>query len=198
MDPAVVATVFGLMAAAELPDKTMIATLVMGSRSRPLLVWGGAGSALVVQVAIAVVAGRFLLLLPHRALEVVVAAAFGAGAVYLLFGNQAHEERKGEQEGASATLAPPAWRVVAAAFVVIFLGEFGDLTQLLAVNLVARYRQPAAVFVGGAAGLVTVSAAAAFGGRALTRVLPLTLLRRLSGVALLGFCAYSVVGLVGG
>ena len=69
---------------------------------------------------------------------------------------------KGEREGARSNA--PERSVGAAAcltaFGVILVGEFGDLTQLLTVNLVAHYHQPVSVFVGALAALVTVSAAA--------------------------------------
>jgi Ca2+/H+ antiporter, TMEM165/GDT1 family len=191
----VVATVFALVAVAELPDKTMIATLVMGSRSRPVLVWLGASGAFLVHAVLAVAAGRLLELLPHRTLEIVVTALFFAGATYLLAVPEKAEEEKGEREG---EVEPPerARRVVLTAFGVIVVGEFGDLTQLLTINLVARYHQPVSVFVGAFAALVTVAAAAAFAGRALLHLVPLTMIRRLGGVVLLGFTAYGIYSLV--
>jgi putative Ca2+/H+ antiporter (TMEM165/GDT1 family) len=190
---AVIATVFALVAVAELPDKTMIATLVMGSRSRPVLVWVGASSAFLVQVAVAVGAGRLLELLPHRVLEIVITALFFAGAVYLLVIPEKSEEDKGAQ--AAAELPERNLRVAATAFGVISVGEFGDLTQLLTINLAAKYHQPASVFIGAYAALVGVSALGAFGGRALLRFVPLAMIRRIGGVVLLGFAAYGVYSL---
>lgn len=195
MSAGVVLVVFCLVAVAELPDKTMIATLVMGSRSRPVLVWAGASAAFLVHVVLAVAAGRALELLPHRALEVVVTALFFAGAVYLLVVKERAVEVKGERE-AEAAEAERARRVVLTAFVVIVVGEFGDLTQLLTVNLVARYHQPFSVFVGAYAALVAVSALGAFAGRGLLRVVPLERIRTLGGLVLLGFCGYGVYSLV--
>jgi len=192
---AIVATAFALVTVAELPDKTMIATLVMGSRSRPFLVWIGASGAFLVHVTVAVAAGRLLELLPHRTLEIVITILFLAGAVYLLLVPERAEEVKGERQGevrGSAT----SWRVIATAFGVILIGELGDLTQLLTINLVARYHQPASVFVGALAALVAVSAAGAFGGRALLRFVPLATVRRIGGIVLLGFAAYSIYALV--
>src|SRR5271166_4077913 len=98
MNPAVIATVFVFIAIAELPDKTMIATLIMGSRSRPIFVWLGAAAAFAIHVTLAVVAGRLLELLPHRLLEAVVTALFLAGAAFLLFVPERAEERRGEHE----------------------------------------------------------------------------------------------------
>ena len=99
MNFVVVATVFAWSRVAELPDKTMIATLVMGSRVRPVLVWLGASAAFLVHAVLAVVAGRLLELLPHRALEIVVTVLFLAGAAYLLLVPEKAEEEKGERGG---------------------------------------------------------------------------------------------------
>ena len=200
MNLAIAATVFGLVALAELPDKTMIANVVMGGRGRPLPVWVGATGAFAVHAALAVAAGRFLQLLPHRILGTIVAVAFGLGAVYLLFVPEKTELRKGEEEAAGeGEVLPetPPWRLAAGAFGVILVGEMGDLTQLLMVNLEARYKAPVSVFAGGFLALAAVAAVATFSGRALLRILPLSAIRRIGGVALLGFCAYSVSTLVG-
>jgi Ca2+/H+ antiporter, TMEM165/GDT1 family len=191
----VIATVFGLIAIAELPDKTMIATLVMGSRSRPLFVWLGASAAFAIHVTVAVAAGRLLELLPHRTLEIVVTILFFAGAVYLLVVPEKSEEHRGELEAERDTGAA-GFKVVLTAFTVILVGEIGDLTQLLTVNLVARYHQPYSVFVGALAGLLTISALGAFGGRALLRVLSLSLIRRIGGLVLLGFAGSNIYSLV--
>lgn len=196
MSAGVIATVFVLVAAAELPDKTMIATLVMGSRSRPILVWLGAAAAFLVHVALAVGAGRAIELLPHEALEIVVTALFFAGAVLLLVVPERREKARGEQEAGQAEPVPTRpWKVVATAFGVIIVGEFGDLTQLLTINLVGKYHEPWSVGIGAYAGLLAASAIGAFGGRALLRVLPLEWIRRAGGVALLGFAAYGIYAL---
>lgn len=233
MSAAVVATVFVLVAAAELPDKTMIATLVMGSRSRPLPVWIGASAAFLVQVTIAVVAGRLLELLPHRDLEIVVTTLFAAGAVYLLLVPERNQESEGlrrasatrsdtarsdtarcdgeptdvavsvpSPEAGATVVTPtkrtgrPATRIMATAFGVILIGELGDLTQLLTVNLVDRYHQPISVFTGALGALVAVSALGAFGGQALLRFVPLAVIRRIGGAVLAGFAAYGIYSLV--
>ena len=66
--PATVVTAFATIFVAELPDKTMLATIVLSARfKRPLPVWIGAALALTLQMVIAVTAGRLLGLLPDRA-----------------------------------------------------------------------------------------------------------------------------------
>jgi putative Ca2+/H+ antiporter (TMEM165/GDT1 family) len=195
VDPAIVLTVFALVFVAELPDKTMIATLIMGSRYRPVLVWVGATLAFCIHAVIAVAVGQLLQLLPHRWIEAVTTLLFAAGAAYLLFVPEKEQEIEGEEEADRAGME---LRTVAAAFAVIFIGEFGDLTQILTANLAAKYHQPVAVFIGAFGALATVSALGAFGGRALLRYLPLTAIRKGGGVLLAGFAVYSLVTLAGG
>ena len=192
MSIGIIGVVFGIIFVAELPDKTMIATLVMSSRSRPLPVFAGAASAMVVNSAVAVGAGRLLQLLPHRSVEAVVTALFAAGALYLLLTRERSAEAEGEHE---AERIQSARRVALTSFVVIVLAEIGDITQILTANLTARYHDPWAVFVGSAAALVTVMGVGVVGGRALLRVLPLAVIRRAGGVILAGFAVYSGVQL---
>jgi putative Ca2+/H+ antiporter (TMEM165/GDT1 family) len=187
--------VFALIFVAELPDKTMIATLIMGSRNRPLLVWIGATAAFGIHAALAVLAGHLLALLPHVWVEGVTALLFAGGAVYLLFVSEEGEEAEGEEEVRSA---PSGLRPIGTAFLVILVGEFGDLTQILTANLAAKYHDPLSVFVGAFAALATVGAVGAFGGRALLRVLPLAAIRKAGGVLLAGLAVYSLVTLVTG
>jgi Ca2+/H+ antiporter, TMEM165/GDT1 family len=194
MTAGVVLAVFALVAVAELPDKTMVATLVLGSRHRPVLVWAGASAAFLLHVCVAVAAGRLIELLPKTPLQVVVTAVFFVAGMVLLVVPERRSEQRGEQEAERPAPGGP-WRVLATAFVVIVVGELGDLTQLLTVDLAARYHQPWSVGVGAFAALVCVSALGAFGGRALLRWLPLAWIRRAGGVALLGFAAYGIYAL---
>jgi Ca2+/H+ antiporter, TMEM165/GDT1 family len=195
MDVTVVAVTFGVIFVAELPDKTMIATIVLASRHRPLPVWIGAAAAMLVNSAVAVGAGRLLELLPHRAVEAAVAALFAAGALYLLLTREASAETKGEEKA----LRPSSDRNVAlTAFGVIIVAELGDLTQILTANLAAHYHQPWSVFVGAAAALVLVVGIGVIGGRALLRVLPLGVIRKTAGALLAGFAVYSAVSVARG
>jgi putative Ca2+/H+ antiporter (TMEM165/GDT1 family) len=192
-------TVFGVIFVAELPDKTMIATVVMGSRSRALPVWLGASVAFILHMALAVVAGRFMGRLPHRLLELVVTIFFLGGAAYLLLVPEKAELVKGEAEAEVEAERPgPFLGIAATAFAVIFLGEFGDLTQILAANFAARSHQPLTVFGAGTLALISVSALAASGGRALLKVLPLSRIRLGGGLLLAAFGIYSLVTTIRG
>jgi putative Ca2+/H+ antiporter (TMEM165/GDT1 family) len=191
------ATVFAVMLVAELPDKTMIATVVMGSRARPAAVWAGASCAFVIHMGIASVAGHFLSLLPRRAVEAVVTVLFLTGAAYLLFVPEKEEVALGEAEAEPER--PGAFvKVAATAFGVILIGEFGDLTQIMAANFVARSHQVWTVFFAGSLALISVSALGSFGGQALLKVLPLSRIRRVGGIVLACFGAIEIYSLVAG
>lgn len=190
MSLVVVAVTFGLVFVAELPDKTMVASIVLASRYRPWPVWIGTASAMVVNSAVAVAAGRLLTLLPHRAVEAVVAALFAGGAVYLLVTRESAEEHQGEETAAKVTSSH---RVALTSFAVVVLAEMGDITQVLTANLAAHYRQPWAVFTGATVALVLVTGIGVLGGRALLRVLPLDAIRKAAGVLLVGFALYAGV-----
>lgn len=189
----VVAVTFGIIFVAELPDKTMIATIVLASRYRPFPVWVGASIGMLVNSAVAVGAGRLIELLPHRAVEAVVAALFAGGALYLLLTRESSEERRGEVEAARFHTN---LHIILASAAVIVVAELGDLTQILTANLAAHYRQPWSVFAGSSAALVMVVAIGVIGGRALLRVLPLEVIRKSAGLILLGFTGYAVYSAV--
>ena len=145
MNFAVVIAVFPIIFLGELPDKTMFASLVLSTRGKPLSVWLGAAAAFVVHVAIAVTIGVAIFrILPHRAVDAVVAAMFLVGAALALreAAQEQHEEEIVEREVGSKR------RVVTTAFLVIFLAEWGDLTQILTANLAAHYHAPLSVAVG--------------------------------------------------
>jgi putative Ca2+/H+ antiporter (TMEM165/GDT1 family) len=80
---AVFAITFGAVLLVELPDKTLVATLVLSTKYRPRPVLAGVALAFAVQCVIAVTAGGLLHLLPHRVLEAIVAVLFAAGAALL-------------------------------------------------------------------------------------------------------------------
>jgi putative Ca2+/H+ antiporter (TMEM165/GDT1 family) len=182
---AVVATVFALIVPAELPDKTFVATLVLSTRYRSAPVFVGAALGLVVQAAIAVAAGSAVAALPSTPVHAVSAAIFAVGAV-LMFRSIEHpdaEEQTVEKELSHAPAHPSPTRVVVTSFVILFLAEWGDLTQLLTASLSAKYDEPAAVFLGSTLGLVFVAGVAVTGGKAMLRVLPLQWIRRLAAIA---------------
>ena len=184
-------TTFALVFPAELPDKTAIASLVLGTRYRPPWVFAGVAAGFTVHAVLAVTAGSLLGLLPHRWLQAIVAGLFVLGAVVLLRGRRFEELKSADTE-------PTFWRVAATSFLVILLAEFGDITQIVTANLAARYHDPVAVGIGALAGLLGVAMLAITGGRALMRVLPIEWLTRAAALAMLVLAGFSIASAVSG
>src|SRR5579859_2722468 len=162
MNLAVAATVFAVVFPAELPDKTALASLILGSRYRPAYAFAGVAAAFAVHVGLAIGAGSLLHLLPRRPLDIVVAALFALGAVLLLRGRHhdggdEHVELHGRQ--------PSFWRIGWTSFAVILVAEFGDLTQIATASLAARYHDPLSVAAGAVLALWAVGGIAIIGGR---------------------------------
>ncbi|HWF42241.1 MAG TPA: TMEM165/GDT1 family protein [Acidothermaceae bacterium] len=200
MSLAVAAIAFGVVFLAELPDKSMIASLVLGTRFRPLYVWVGAAAAFAVHVVIAVAAGGVLALLPHRLVEGIVAVLFLAGAATLLFGSESNEEEAGLDEGGNVVdiPVPTLRRVASVSFVVIFVGEWGDITQIATANLAAKYHDPIGVGIGALLGLWTVVAIGVVAGSKLVERVPLVLVRRITGLILAALGVVSTIAAIRG
>jgi putative Ca2+/H+ antiporter (TMEM165/GDT1 family) len=75
--------------------------------------------------------------------------------------------------------------------VVIFLAEWGDLTQILTANLAAHYHSPFSVGVGAVAALWSVAAIAVVSGQRLLRWVNIATVRRVTAGILLILAAYA-------
>jgi putative Ca2+/H+ antiporter (TMEM165/GDT1 family) len=185
MDLGAALKAFAAVFPAELPDKTMIATVVLVARyQRPLPVWLGAAAAFTVHVVIAVAAGQLLSLLPDPAVKVATAALFAVGAVILWRESGRTDDAEAELgegadgAGGEAVAARSDLSVVAASFGVIVLAEWGDLTQLATAGIAASTGQPVAVAIGALLALWSVAGLAAALGRTIAARLPVNRLQR--------------------
>ncbi|GAA1959077.1 TMEM165/GDT1 family protein [Catenulispora subtropica] len=192
MNVAALFTTFGVVFLAELPDKTAIASLVLGTKYRPMWVFSGVAAAFTVHVVLAVAAGSVLSLIPERPLQAIVAGLFLLGAVLML---RSHGKEEGEEEVEEAPeLGTGAGfgKVAGTAFGVIMVAEFGDLTQIVTANLAAKYGDPLAVGIGAVLGLWAVGGIAIIGGRGLLKVLPLHLIVRVAAAVMVVLAAVSL------
>lgn len=187
--------IFALMFLLELPDKTMIAMIVMSTRARPSSIVLGASSAFVVQMGIAVGAAGLLSLLPATLKDLIVAATFLGGGAYLLLSKESREKELGEHEAMSEQ-ASSRLKEIATAFGVIFISEFGDLTQIQAASFAVRTHQPLEVFLAASIALISVSFLGAYGGQLLQRVMPLEWIRRVGGMIFVALGVYTLIALV--
>lgn len=161
---------FATVFPAELPDKTMIATVVLVARFRqPLWVWVGAVAAFTIHVTVAVAAGSAIGLLPEAVVGSVVTAMFAIGAIVLFRSARAGADRVDDPEPVATASARTA---VIGSFGLVALAEWGDLTQLATAGLAARSDEPLAVWVGALAALASVAAIAATFGRQIVARVP--------------------------
>ncbi|MCL2554507.1 MAG: TMEM165/GDT1 family protein [Actinomycetia bacterium] len=188
----VIAVVFGVIFLAELPDKTALASLMLGTRYRASYVFAGVAAAFAVHVALAIAAGSLLTLLPHRLVQGVVGLLFLGGAAMLLLS-------KGEdEEEVKAPADQSFWKVSGAGFMLILVAEFGDLTQIMTANLAARYGDPVSVAIGAVLALWAVGALGIFGGQMLMKRVPLRLITRIAAGVMIVLAAFSIYEAVAG
>lgn len=182
----VMAVVFGIVFLAELPDKTALAGLVLGTRYRASYVFAGVAAAFAVHVALAVAAGSVLTLLPQQLVHALTGVLFlGGAAVLLMKKDEEEEEVRGPKDQSF-------WKVSGAGFMLILVAEFGDLTQIMTANLAARYDDPLSVGLGAVLALWAVGGLGIVGGKALMKRVPLALITKIAAVLMLGMGVWSL------
>ncbi|MFC8141201.1 TMEM165/GDT1 family protein [Streptomyces paradoxus] len=182
----VTAVVFGVVFLAELPDKTALAGLVLGTRYRASYVFAGVAAAFALHVVLAVAAGSVLTLLPQQIVQALTGVLFLGGAAVLLLRKGEDEEEVRKPENQSF------WKVSGAGFMLILVAEFGDLTQIMTANLAARYDDPLSVGLGAVLALWAVAGLGIVGGKALMKKVPLRLITQIAALVMLALGVWSL------
>ena len=180
-------TAFVVVLAVELPDKTLVATLVLTTRYRPLPVFVGVSVAFAVQCVIAVAFGAALTLLPGRVVAAVVAVLFGIGAILLLREGFSRPDEELEDAVRGGPAAVSFRRSALTSFGVLFAAEWGDASQLATAGLTARFDAPVFVGLGAWLALVGVGGIAVLLGRKIRERLRPQLIQRFAGFLFAGF-----------
>jgi putative Ca2+/H+ antiporter (TMEM165/GDT1 family) len=188
------ATVFGVIFVAELPDKTALAALLLATRYKAAPVFLGAALALTVQSVVAVAAGGLISLLPARPVHV------GAG-ILLLVSAVVMWRRKNpeatELEGVKQEKREPTlFRAFVSTFSLIFVAEWGDLTQLGTAALAARYKSPLTVFAGATVALWCVAALAVLVGNRAGALMNPQVTKRVAAVVFLVLGIALIIGVL--
>ncbi len=186
------ALVFGVIFLAELPDKTALAGLVLGTRYRASYVFAGVAAAFLLHVVLAVAAGSVLTLLPQQIVHAVTGVLFLGGAAMLLL------KKDEEDEEIKKPADQSFWKVAGTGFMLILVAEFGDLTQIMTANLAARYDDPVSVGLGAVLGLWAVAGLGIVGGKALMKRVPLRLITQIAALLMLGLGVWSLWEAVAG
>ncbi|MEU0332922.1 TMEM165/GDT1 family protein [Streptomyces sp. NPDC006193] len=182
----VTALVFGVVFLAELPDKTALAGLVLGTRYRASYVFAGVAAAFLLHVVLAVAAGSVLTLLPRQIVHALTGVLFLGGAAMLLMKKDEDEEEIRKPADQSF------WKVAGTGFMLILVAEFGDLTQIMTANLAARYDDPVSVGLGAVLALWAVAGLGIVGGKALMKRVPLRLITQVAALLMLALGVWSL------
>jgi putative Ca2+/H+ antiporter (TMEM165/GDT1 family) len=174
----------GIVALAEMGDKTQLLSLVLAARFRKPwpIVWGILVATLVNHGLAGAVGSWVTTQLGPEALRWVLGGSFLAMAVWILIPDKLDDED--EQ-------ANPRWGIFATTVVAFFLAEMGDKTQIATVMLAAQFQSWFWVVAGTTLGMMLANAPVVWLGDAITRKISLTLVHRISAVifAILGLLA---------
>lgn len=177
-----------LIALAEFGDKSQLVCMTLAARHRGLPVVLGAIAAFAVLNLLAVLFGAAVAAwLPEWVVTAAVALLFAWFGIAALRFEEDDEEEIEEKPGHG---------VFATTFLMIFLAEFGDKTQIAVAGL-GSTADTAATWVGGTLALATTSLLGVYAGRRLLNKLPLHWIHRVSGIFFLLLALLAVLRLVG-
>ena len=167
-------TTFLLVGLAEFGDKSQLVCMTLAARHRGLPVVIGAILAFAIRNLLAVLFGAAVAAwLPEWLVTLAVAVLFAIFGISALRYKEEDDDDKVEEM--------PGHGIVATTFLLIFLAEFGDKTQLAVAGL-GSTSEPAAVWAGATVALAITSTLGVFAGRKLLNRLPLLWIHRISGV----------------
>ncbi len=165
----------GIVALAEIGDKTQLLTLVLAARYRkPWPIVAGIFVATLVNHGIAGALGAWLTrTIGPEAMRWVLGVSFIAMAAWMLVPDKLDDEDASPRRTGG---------VFASTTVLFFLVEIGDKTQVATVALAARFDSLVAVVMGTTIGMILANAPVAFFGEALARRLPVRAVHRVAAV----------------
>ncbi|WP_265948523.1 TMEM165/GDT1 family protein [Dechloromonas sp. A34] len=175
---------FLLIALAEFGDKSQLVCMTLAARHRGLPVVLGAIAAFAVLNLLAVLFGAAVAAwLPEWVVTVAVALLFAVFGVSALRYQEEDEDEDVEEK--------PGHGIFATTFLLIFLAEFGDKTQI-AVAGMGSTTEMAAVWLGATLALSCTSILGVMAGRKFLHKLPLLWIHRISGLFFLALAAYAL------
>ena len=185
MEAFLVAT--GIVALAEMGDKTQLLALVLAARFRkPWPIVLGIFTATVVNHALAGAVGAFVTQwLGPTTLRWLLGGAFIAMAIWMLIPDKLDEEETG---------GTPRWGVFGTTLIAFFLAEMGDKTQIATVMLAAQYNAYLWVVMGTTLGMMLANAPVVFLGERIMRRVPIKLVHGISAAIFLVLGVVMIVG----
>jgi putative Ca2+/H+ antiporter (TMEM165/GDT1 family) len=175
----------GIVALAEMGDKTQLLALVLAARFRKPwpIVWGILVATLVNHAFAGVLGAWLTTVMGPQTLRWVLGVSFIAMAAWMLV-----PDRLDDQDTPSA----PRLGVFATTAIAFFVAEMGDKTQIATVMLAARYTDVVAVVAGTTLGMMLANAPVVWLGERITRRVPLQLVHRVCAVLFLGLGVWAL------
>jgi Ca2+/H+ antiporter, TMEM165/GDT1 family len=191
ISPRLFATVFGVIFLAELPDKTALAAMVLATRHRALPVFLGAALALTAQSIIAVAAGALLAKLPSQVVHIGSGLVFIGCALVMWF-----RKPEAEEQHAEGAAKPGFWRALWTVFAVVFIAEWGDLTQIGTAAFEAKHHAWFTIFIASSLALWLVAGIAVFVGNRAAKLLDPVITQKIAAVVFVVVGVLLMVGVV--
>lgn len=180
---------FLLIALAEIGDKSQLVCMTLAARHRGLPVVLGAVAAFSVLNLLAVLFGAAIAAwLPAWVVTAAVAVLFAVFGISSLRFKEEEDDEEIEEK--------PGHGIFATTFLMIFLAEFGDKTQI-AVAGMGSTADATAIWVGATLALTATSILGVFAGQRLLKRLPLAWIHRISGAFFLLLALLAVLHLLG-
>jgi putative Ca2+/H+ antiporter (TMEM165/GDT1 family) len=184
VDLSILASTFGLIFLAELGDKTQLTAMALALRYPWKRIFVGIAAAFVVLNIAAVLVGRILfMVLPIFWVTLVSALLF------LYFGYSTLRHACDADDGEATT--PTASDAIRTAFIMIFMAELGDKTQLVTASQAAQHSTSNSgmfsVFCASTLALWSVSLIGIFAGKQLVKFIPVCWIHRTAGAMFLVF-----------
>ncbi len=180
----------GIVALAEIGDKTQLLALVLAARfRRPWpIIWGIVIATLANHFAAGAVGHWVAGLFSQTTLSWILAASFAAVAIWTLIPDKLDddEESKLKRYGPFVTT-----------LIAFFLAEMGDKTQIATVMLAAQYQQLSMVVAGTTLGMLIANVPVVLAGHFAADRLPMTLIHRLAALCFAGLAIYAACQALG-
>ena len=168
----------GIVALAEMGDKTQLLSLVLAARfRRPWPIAWGILVATLANHALAGAVGTWVTeFLGPDLLRWILGGSFIAMALWMLVPDKLDDE---------GVAAAPRFGVFGTTVIAFFLAEMGDKTQVATVMLAAQYQQWAAVVAGTTLGMMLANVPVVWFGERITRRVPIRLVHTLGALVFL-------------
>jgi putative Ca2+/H+ antiporter (TMEM165/GDT1 family) len=180
----------GVVALAEIGDKTQLLALLLAARfRRPLPIIAGIFVATLLNHAFAAAVGTWITsVLPPETLRWALGLSFIAMAIWTLVPDKVDD---------AAPEQAPRWGVFGTTVVAFFLLEMGDKTQIATVMLAAKYAALTSVVIGTTLGMMLANVPAVLLGEVAARKLPMRLVHSIAAAIFLVIGVLVLLGRAG-